>query len=102
MLDIAGFADLRSYIKRRVAYARYRVDGTWTKVLLSDVKIRPDGIVRVQLNINSGGSTITVNRVELYNSDNELWAHQDCDIQVTAGQTGILFWFDFNITEREE
>lgn len=99
MLDTAGFSDLRSFIKRRVSYAKYYVGGIAHKVTLSDVKIRSDGTVRVQLNINSGGSAITVTRVELYNHDNALWAHQDCNIKVTAGQTGVLFWFDFNITE---
>ena len=99
MLDTAGFNDLRSYIKRRIAYARYRVGSTYYKTYLSDVTVRADGTVRAQLNINSGGSAITVNWVGLYNSDNALWCHQDCSITVSPNQTGILFWFDFTITE---
>ena len=102
MLDTAGFVDLRGYLKRRIAYARYRVgSSTWHEVTLSGIDILNSGIVRARLNINSGGSAITVRRVELYNTDRELFAHQDCNITVTAGQTGILFWFDFNITESE-
>ena len=99
MLDGAGFEDLRKFIKRRVRYARYRVGSTWTKVYLSEVEIKNDGTVRAQLNVNSDGSPITVNRVELYNNDAQLWAHQDCNITLTPGQTGILFWFDFTIRE---
>lgn len=101
MLDPAGLADFRNFVKRRIAYARYRVGSTWYKTELSDVSIRSDGIVRAQLNINSGGSNITVNRVELYNSESSLWAHQDCSITINTGQTGILYWFDFNIKEVE-
>lgn len=99
MLDAAGFADLRNYIKRRIAYAQYRVGSTYYKTYLSDVAVRSDGTVRAQLNINSGGSAITVNWVGLYNSDNQLWAHQACSITLSPNQTGILFWFDFTITE---
>ena len=99
MLDTAALADFRNYTKRRVAYARYRVGSTWYKTYLSDIVIRSDGVVRAQLNINSGGSRITVNRVELYNTDAQLWAHEDCSITINTGQTGILYWFDFHITE---
>ena len=42
---------------------------------------------------------MTVNRVELYNSAGELFAHEDVSITINTGQTGILYWFDFNIRE---
>jgi len=100
MIDPAGFADLRSFIKRRISYARYRVGNVFTKASLSDVAILENGTVRAQLVI-APEETITVNRVELWNSAGELWAHQDCDITIAAGQTGILYWFDFNIIEEE-
>ncbi len=99
MLDTAGIADFRSFCKRRIAYARYRVGSTWTKVPLSSVSILSSGVVRAQLNINSGGSSMTINRVELWNQAGELFAHEDCSITINTGQTGILYWFDFNIQE---
>ena len=99
MLDAAGLADYRNFTQRRIAYARYRVGSTFTRVPLSAVTIKSDGTVRAQLNINSGGSSMTVNRVELYNSAGELFAHEDVSITINTGQTGILYWFDFNITE---
>ena len=101
MIDSAGFADLRNYIKRRVAYGRYRVGSTYIKTDLSEVNVLPNGTVRAQLTISAASTPLTVNRVELFNSDNELWAHQDCNITVDTGQTGILYWFDFTITEQE-
>lgn len=100
MIDPAGFADLRSFIKRRISYARYRVGNVFTKAPLSDITILENGTVRVRLVI-APEKTITVNRVELWNSAGELWAHQTCDITIAAGQTGILYWFDFNIIEEE-
>ena len=101
MLDAAGFTDLRNYIKRRIYYARYRAGSTWYRTELSDIEVLSNGTVRAQLNVNSGGAQITVNRVELYNNNSDLWAHQDCNVTLTPGQTGILFWFDFTIIEKE-
>lgn len=43
MIDSAGFTDLRNYIKRRVAYAKYRVGNTYIKTDLSDVAVLPNG-----------------------------------------------------------
>lgn len=100
MIDSAGFTDLRNYIKRRVAYAKYRVGNTYIKTDLSDVAVLPNGTVRAQLTISAESTPLTVTRVELYNSDNALWAHQDCSITVNTGQTGILYWFDFTVTEQ--
>lgn len=99
MLDAAAFADFRSFIKKTISYAKYKVGGTYYKTYLSAIEILSDGTVRAQLNINSGSSTITVTQVCLYNSINELWAHQDCSISITPNQTGALVWFDFRITE---
>lgn len=90
MIDSAGFADLRNYIKRRVAYAKYRVGNTYIKTDLSDVAVLPNGTVRAQLTISAESTPLTVTRVELYNSDNALWAHQDCSITVNTGADGHL------------
>lgn len=98
MLDTAAFTDLRSYVKRRIAYARYRVGSTYYQTGLNDISVLSNGVVRAQLSIIPGG-TVTVNRVELYNTDGGLWAHQDVSITISTGQTGILYWFDFTITE---
>lgn len=100
MLAAAAFKDLRSYIKRRIVYAKYRVGDVSYKTELTDVSILADGTVRAQLSIIPG-DTVTVNRVELYNSDSELWAYQNCNITISTGQTGILYWFDFSVVEEE-
>jgi len=100
MLAPAAFSDLRSYIKRRIAFAKYHTDGVATKTNLTDVSILADGTVRAQLSIIPGG-TVTVTRVELYNSNGDLWAYQNCSITISTGQTGILYWFDFSVVEEE-
>ena len=100
MLDPAAFTDLRGYIKRRIAGAKYRVGTTYYTTSLNDITILPNGTVRAQLSIIPGG-TVTINRVELFNSDGNLWAHKDVSITISTGQTGVLYWFDFIITEGE-
>lgn len=100
MIDPAGFADLRGYIKRRIAYARYKVGNSFVRTSLSDIEILSNGTVRARVVISSD-VPITVTRVELWNNAGELWAHQDCKISITQQQTGILYWFDFTITETE-
>lgn len=100
MLDTAAFTDLRGYIKRRIASAKYRVGTTYYTTSLNDITILPNGTVRAQLSIIPG-ETVTINRVELFNSDGNLWAHQDVSITISTGQTGVLYWFDFTITEEE-
>lgn len=100
MLDSAAFEDLNNFIKRRIASARYRVGSTYYPATINDIVILPTGTVRALLSIIPGG-TVTINRVELYNSDGKLWAHQDVSITVSTGQTGVLYWFGFTITEEE-
>ena len=100
MIDEAGLRDLKNYIKRRVGYARYLVGSTYYKVPLNRVEINSDGTVRVWISILPG-SSVTVKRVELYNNNAELWMHQDCSITIETGQTGILYWFDIKVTEKE-
>jgi len=103
MLKPAAFTDLRSYIKRRVTLAKYYIGGTAYNTLLNDVSILADGTVRVQLPILPNAlSTVTVTRVELYNSAGELWAQRNCSISITTNQVGVLFWFDITIEEEEE
>ncbi len=100
MLDTAGLEDLRGYLKRRLAYGRYRVGLTWENVPLSGVEVMSNGVVRAKLNVNWDGPAGTVNRVELYNTDRELFAYRTCSIRIEEGQTGLLIWIDFNITNQ--
>ena len=97
-LDNAAFDDLRSFIRRRLANARYRVGSTFHTVPIINVEVRPDGVVRAQLSIIPSG-TVAINWVGLYNNAGELWAHQVVNITVDTNQTGVLYWFDFTVKE---
>lgn len=97
-LDNAAFTDLRNYIKHRVGYLQYRIDTEMYKVPITDVQVLADGTVRIQALI-SPGMAGTINRVELYNNNGDIWAHQDVNVSLNQGQMGVLYWFDFTIKE---
>lgn len=100
MIEAAAFTDLRKYITKRIGYAEYRVGAAWKRAKLEDISIQPDGTVRVKITIPDNG--VTVNRVAVYSTIGEMWAYKDCNIVVDKSQTGILFWFDFLLTEGKE
>lgn len=97
MIQPAAFSDLRSYIKRRIAYAQYRVGDDWFRADIADITIMANGTVRIK--IDKAASGVVINRVAIYNTIGEQWAYQDCNIVVGDDQTGFLFWFDFTLTE---
>lgn len=99
MIDTQGFLDMRDYISRRLSYARYRVGETFANIPLSNIAVLSDGTVRAQVVIAASETPMTVTRVELFNSDGQLWAHQDCSITINSGQSSILYWFDFKVEE---
>jgi len=98
MLDPAAFTDLRNFIKQKIARAQYRVGSTDYPATINDVEILPNGTVRAKLSIIPSGQ-VTINRVELFNNNNERWVHQDVNITIETGQTGVLYWFDFAVIE---
>ena len=100
MIDTAAFDDLKSYIQRRVSCVRYRIGSTWYCDTLNDVVISSSGTVRMSVTI---APTLlqeaTMNRIELYNNENQLWAHQDCSIKLTPTASRALYWFEFALRE---
>lgn len=102
MLAKDAFEDIRNYIKQRIAYAVYYIGNETQEVNLTSVEILDNGAVRVMLSISSNSDiNRTVRRIELYNTEKKLWAFQNCFIKITPEQPGLLYWFDFEITERE-
>lgn len=100
MLTDTALAGFRSFIRRSIYRARYRVGSTWQEAAINDVEIQSSGTVRAWLAITPGEAA-TVNRVELLDSNGTTWAYQDVSISLTDQQSGILYWFDFTIKEEE-
>lgn len=97
-IDAAALSDLRQFVKRRMGFMMYRENGTKKRAEISDAQVLSNGIVRIKATITPVQNS-RIDRIELYNNNSDLWAHQDVDIRITYGQTGVLYWFDFTIKE---
>lgn len=101
MLKAAAFTDFRNLIKRRLAYAEYRIGSTFHRADISEVEITTDGIVRVKIPV-SHGTAGTITQVRLISVTSEVWASKEnLNIVLETAQTHYLQWFDFKITESE-
>lgn len=101
MLKAAAFTDFRNLIKRRIAYAEYRIGGTFFRAEISEIEITSDGIVRVKIPVSHGAAG-TITQVRLISVTSEVWASKEnLNIVLETSQTHYLQWFDFKITESE-
>ena len=100
MLTNAAFVDLRTYIKRRIAKAQYRVGSTWYNAPIVETVITSAGIVRVKSQI-AHGAPCTIAEVRLINTEQQVWASKAVNVVLETATTNLLQWFDFNITETE-
>ena len=61
-----------------------------------------DGRVAVYLNITpQAGTEATIQRVQLYNKNKQLWADKTEDITLSNVQEGALYRFVFRFVEQE-
>lgn len=97
VISRTAYVELRNYIKARIAYAQYRIGSAWYRAEISDVAALADGTVRVKIPIFASGGTI--NRVAVYNESGEQWTYRDCTIVTSEEQMGVLFWFDFTVSD---
>lgn len=102
VLETVALADIKNYTLNRIAYARYKIGATYYNANINDKLITPDGIVRVQFPIiPQAQSTVTVTEVQLISTGGAVWAKKAVSIQFETVETGHLFWFEFNIQEKE-
>ena len=102
MLKAVALNDIKTFALNRIAYARYKIGSTYYNAPINNKEITAGGIVRVQLPIiPQASTTVRVTEVQLINTNSEVWAAQTVSIDIETVQTGILYWFEFNIEEKE-
>lgn len=100
MLTSSAIQKMKDYIKKTVAYGKYRVGSTYYTVKIHNTEILPDGKVAIYLLIDhSVPGNITVNQLQLYDTDNALWAEKPESITRQDMQEGVLVRFTFLIQE---
>lgn len=102
MLEPVALDDIKTFALNRIAYARYKIDSTYYNAQINNKEITSGGIVRVQFPIiPQASATVKITEVQLINTNSQVWAKQAVNIDIETIQTGILYWFEFNVEEKE-
>ena len=102
MLTTTAINDFKNFIDNIIAYAKVTVNGVSEKRTIHRRERLTDGRVAVYVSITPQTSgTATVQRVQLYNKNNELWADKAVNTQLNNVQEGFLYRFVFDFTEKE-
>lgn len=100
LLTASALSDLRSYIKRRVEYARFQMNGTWYKEPLESVTISGTVVkIKFMIEPDSSGS---VTRVQLIDSDDQVWYNKYVNLSMADVSEGFAYVIRVGVTETEE
>lgn len=102
MLTTDAINDFKDFIDNIIAYAKVTVNGVYEKKVIHRRERLKDGRVAVYVQITPQVSgKATVQRVQLYNKNNKLWADKAVNIPLNNVQEGVLYRFTFDFTEKE-
>jgi hypothetical protein len=102
MLTDSAFEGYKKYTERTLSHAMYNIDGTWHRAEISRKERTADGRVAVYFSIvPQAGTVVTINGVQLYDIDGNLWAEKTESIQIKSVQEGVLYRFTFDFHEEE-
>lgn len=102
MLTAQAIEDFRQFIENNIAYAQVTVSGSVIKIAIKRKERLSDGRVAVYLEITPQANTaVTIQRVQLYNKNKQLWADKVENIKLSDVQEGALYRFVFKIEEQE-
>ena len=101
MLTNSAINSMRSYLKNSIAYAEYKVNGTYYQAEIQTAEVLADGRIAVTFIIDhTVAGNITVTEVQLFDHNGTLWASKAENITRKDAQEGILYRFRFTITEK--
>lgn len=102
MLTEQAIEDFKDFLDNIIAYAIVEVNGVESKVAIRRRERLKDGRVAVYLDITPQlGTAATVQRVQLYNKNKQLWADKVEGIELSNVQEGALYRFVFKFVEQE-
>ena len=100
MLTTAALNDFRSFVKKKIWKAQYKIGSTWYDATVSQNQILANGTVRIQIPI-SPGFACTITGARLISTNGDVWCEKAISVTIDDGQTNLLQWFEFTITESE-
>lgn len=100
MFSSYALSALRDCLKNNIAYAQYKVGGTYYKSDIRSAYVMDDGRLAITFLIDHTlPGTITVTEVQLYDYSGRLWCSKVESITRKAMQEGILYRFAFTVSE---
>ncbi len=100
LLTTAAIEGYKEYTKRTIAYAKYKVNGTYYKANISSVTVLADGRLAVDFLIDhTVPGDINVTEVQLFDTNQNLWLSKPESLTRRDVQEGILYRFTFTIQE---
>lgn len=100
MLTAGAINGFKDYVKRTVAYARYKVGSTYYKTNLTKVYTDSKGKVAIEFQAgNEVSGNITVTEVQLYDTSGNLWLTKAENLQRKSTQEAIWYRFTIDIQE---
>lgn len=86
--------------ERKIARARYKISEEYFDVPIHRRERLPDGRVAVYLAITPATTgNVTISEVQLFDSNNDLWATKTENIVISGLQEGVLYRFTFDFKE---
>lgn len=102
MLEAQAFKDYQNFLDDIISYAVVTVSGKEIKCPIYRREHMKDGRTALYIQITPEADTdVTVQKVQLYNKNNQLWATKGEGILLEAAQEGVLYRFTFKIVEQE-
>ena len=100
MLTPQAIEDFKGFLDNNIAYAKVTVNGEAKKVPIHRRERLKDGRVAVYFPIDAQGKTdVTISEVQLFDTNNDLWAAKAENILVRGVQEGVLYRFTFDFKE---
>ena len=99
LLTSTALADIRGYIKRRIAYAKFKIGSTYYRANIESIKILSNGIVEVAFMIELESGSGTVTEIQLYNTEQQLWLSKSESLNLADVSEGFYYVVRFDVEE---
>ena len=99
LLTSAALQDIRNYIKRRIAYAKYKIGSTYYTAPIESITVLPNGVVETTFMIELSGGSGTVTEVQLYDTENQLWLSKSESLSMSDVSEGFYYVIRVTIEE---
>ena len=101
MLTPQAFADLQVFLDDVISYAAVTIDGETEKYPIYRREHLEDGHTAVFIQITPAIADVTVEKVQLFNKNNQPWAVKTEKIPLEEAREGVLYRFTFKFLEEE-